>query len=110
MSHRSAANESHVTSPCAMSSPSPVSSSTGSSLVARARSWWNIAPRVDSASNNDLPNPATIYETFPLDDGSDGIQIESGCGYPYCDGTPCMFTGNDTPYVPHVSEGIDAVA
>jgi hypothetical protein len=55
-----------------------------------------------------LPIYGANFDTFPLDDIS-GIQLESGCNY----GTKRTTTGtvkNLDSYLPHIGEGIDAVA
>jgi large repetitive protein len=55
-----------------------------------------------------LGQTAVDFQTFPLDDSS-GTQLTSTCNYGAMADSESVLTGVDA-YLPHVSEGIDAVA
>jgi cysteine-rich repeat protein len=55
-----------------------------------------------------LDEPPLNYETFPLGDSSNGLQLTSGCAYPGID-TPAAIPPLSA-YLPHVSEGIEEAA
>jgi hypothetical protein len=65
---------------------------------------------LDSNTRNDLPRRGAIYQTFPLGDGTSGLKLTMGCGYPGCSGTDCYNPSVMEAFVPHVAEGIDTAA
>ncbi|HEY3445016.1 MAG TPA: thrombospondin type 3 repeat-containing protein [Myxococcales bacterium] len=59
----------------------------------------------DAANEEGLGQPAADFETFPLSDGSFDGQPTSGCS-----AYPSIKAGSVDAWLPHIGEGIDAVA
>lgn len=59
-----------------------------------------------TSANGGLTGVTVDYDTFPLGDAS-GTLISSGCNYPSYAPTSVL---NNTIYLPHVAEGVDAEA
>jgi hypothetical protein len=55
------------------------------------------------SGKNGLNQPGAYYDTFPLGD-SNGMMLDTGCGYPEIHAAP---SSTVDAYVPHVAEGID---
>jgi cytosine/adenosine deaminase-related metal-dependent hydrolase len=56
-----------------------------------------------------LTGPVANFDTFPLGDGSTGVELTAGCAYPSPISPASAFTGFGA-YAPHVAEGINLAA
>ena len=80
---------------------------SGATSIAGSAGAPGLLRNLDQAANNGGLSGLTVdYSTFPLGD-SDGDLIDSGCNYPRIDSENVL---NNTIYLPHVAEGIDAEA
>ncbi len=78
---------------------------SGTTSIAGSSGAPGFLRNVDQVSNNEGLDGITVeYQTFPLGD-SGGELIDTGCNYPRVDGSNVL---NNTIYLPHVAEGIDA--
>ena len=79
----------------------------GTTAIFGSGSAPGLARNLDVKSQT-VGNVTSVYQTFPLADGSDGITKDSGCSYTY-DKSVKEF--DDTcPYGPHIAEGINQAA